>query len=183
MADAVEHARARLVRATSVLRGASIPHAVVGGNAVAAWVATIDATAVRNTQEVDILIRRADFGQARSALEAAGFVYRHAAGIDMFLESPTASPRSGIHLVFANEMVRPDDFAPNPQVDESTDLGGFTVLNLDALIRAKLTSFRLKDRVHLLDLIAIGLIDSAWTTRLSPPLAERLQSLLDNPDA
>lgn len=183
MVDAVEHVRARLIRATSILRHASIPHAVVGGNAVAAWVATVDAAAVRNTQDVDILIRRDDFPRAKSALEAAGFFYRHAAGVDMFLESQSASPRSAVHLVFANELVRPEDFAPNPNVDESTDLGGFTVLTLDALVRAKLTSFRLKDQVHLLDLIAIGLIDSKWTAGLPHPLAERLQTLLDNPNA
>jgi hypothetical protein len=33
---------------------------VAGGNAVAAWVATVDPSAVRNTQDVDILLRRAD---------------------------------------------------------------------------------------------------------------------------
>jgi hypothetical protein len=47
----------------------------------------------------------------------------------------------------------------------------------------KLTSYRLKDRVHLLDMINIGLIDQAWPARFSGELAARLQSLLDNPDA
>jgi len=46
----------------------------------------------------------------------------------------------------------------------------------------KLTSFRRKDQVHLLDMIGVGLIDSGWPSRFPPPLAERLQSLLDTPE-
>ena len=33
-----------------------IPSAIVGGNAVAAWVSTMDPGAVRNTVEVDMVI-------------------------------------------------------------------------------------------------------------------------------
>ncbi len=46
----------------------------------------------------------------------------------------------------------------------------------------KLTSYRLKDRVHLLDMISVGLIDEAWLDRFSPELRFRLKELLDNPD-
>jgi hypothetical protein len=33
---------------------------MAGGNAVAAWVARVDRAAVRNTQDVDLLVRRKD---------------------------------------------------------------------------------------------------------------------------
>jgi len=33
---------------------------MAGGNAVAAWVARVDRAAVRNTQDVDLLVRRSD---------------------------------------------------------------------------------------------------------------------------
>ena len=56
------------------------------------------------------------------------------------------------------------------------------VINLDALVRIKLTAFRDKDRTHVRDLIGVGLIDQSWTRKLAPPLAARLQSLLDTPD-
>jgi hypothetical protein len=46
----------------------------------------------------------------------------------------------------------------------------------------KLTAFRLKDRVHLLDFIGVGQIDKTWPAKLLPPLAARLQQLLDNPN-
>ena len=83
MVRAVEKVRERLARATAALEKAGVPYAVAGGNAVAAWVATVDEAAVRNTQDVDILLRRADLDRAREALEKAGFTYRHAASIDM----------------------------------------------------------------------------------------------------
>ena len=49
-------------------------------NAVAAWVSRVDEAAVRNTQDVDIVLRRTDLPAARTALAQAGFVYRRAAG-------------------------------------------------------------------------------------------------------
>ena len=158
-----------------------MPYAVVGGNAVAAWVATVDEAAVRNTRDVDILIRRSDFPAAKAALEAAGFVHRRAAGLEPFLDDASSSARQAVHLVFADEIVRPGEPAPNPGVDEATDFGAFRVINLDALVRIKLTAFRDKDRTHLRDLIDVGLVDQSWTTRLPSPLAQRLQQLLDTP--
>ncbi len=182
MVNAVEQVRRRLLRATQALRAGGVDYAVAGGNAVAAWVATVDEAAVRNTQDVDIMIRREDFDRARAALEGAGFVYRRAAGLDIFLDSAAASPRQGVHLVFAGEFVKPGEPAPNPGVEESTDMGSFRALNLDALVRIKLTAYRRKDQVHLLDMIDVGLLDQTWTAKLPPVLAERLQTLLDSPE-
>lgn len=182
MVDAVEQVRQRLLRASDALRQAGVPYAVAGGNAVAAWVATVDRGAVRNTQDVDIMIRRPDFAAAKTALERAGFIHRHAAKLDVFLDHAAASPRESVHIIFANEMVRPTEPAANPDVAESTDLGAFQVLSLNALVRIKLTAFRRKDQVHVLDLIGVGLVDASWTATLPPVLATRLQSLLDTPD-
>ena len=50
---------------------------------------------------------------------------------------------------------------------------------LDALVRMKLTSFQLKDKVHLLDLLEVGLIDSRWCDRLPASLGARLRELID----
>ena len=90
MIGAVEKVRDRLLRATAALERAGVPYAVAGGNAVAAWVSRVDEAAVRNTQDVDILLRRADLEAAKQALEAAGFSYRHSSSIDMFLDGPGA---------------------------------------------------------------------------------------------
>src|SRR5688500_3679368 len=178
MVTAVEKVRARLRRATQALEQAAIPYAVVGGNAVAAWVSEVDEAAVRNTQDVDILIRRADLERVKEALAAAGFIYRHAASIDMFLDGPNAKARDSIHVVFAGEKVRKDYLFPAPDVAESKTKANGKILDLGALVRMKLTSFRLKDRVHLLDLIDIGLVDRSWLNRVPGELAPRLQELL-----
>src|SRR5271163_140112 len=74
MERAVAKVRERLLRATAALNQAGIPYAVVGGNAVASWVATADEGAVRNTRDVDLLVRRSDMPAITAALEQVGFV-------------------------------------------------------------------------------------------------------------
>ncbi|HWE04496.1 MAG TPA: hypothetical protein VG326_18975 [Tepidisphaeraceae bacterium] len=181
MVHAVEKVRSRLLKATEALRMADVEYAVAGGNAVAAWVAQVDEGAVRNTRDVDILIRRSDLGRARHALESAGFVYRHSAGMDLFLDSQGASAREAVHLIFALELVRPEEPAANPDVTESQNAKDFRVLSLEALVRIKLTAFWAKDRMHLLDMLDVGLIDSSWFNRLPFVLAERLRELIRDP--
>ena len=182
MSNAVENVRRRLLRAAQALEQAKVPYAVAGGNAVAAWVSRVDEAAVRNTQDVDIVLRRADLSSARKALEQAGFIYRHAASIDMFLDGPDAKARDAVHIVFAAEKVRPDYDSPAPDVSESEATETFRLLSLDALVRMKLTSFRDKDRVHLRDLIDVGLVDKDWLDRVPGALKMRLQELLNNPE-
>jgi hypothetical protein len=182
MIRAVEKVRERLQRAAQALDTAGVPYAVIGGNAVAAWVSRVDEAAVRNTQDVDILLRRTDLEQAKTALATAGFVYRHAAGIDFFLDGPDAKARDAVRVIFAGEKVRPEYVCPAPDVAESEPAANGRVLTLEALVRMKLTSFRDKDRTHLRDLIDVGLLDASWPARLPPELGARLQELLDNPE-
>src|SRR5437762_1238111 len=133
MAKAVEKIRERLLRAAAALDRAGVPYAVIGGNAVAAWVSRVDETAVRNTQDVDILLRRADLPAARAAMTQAGFLHRHTASLDMFLDGPTARARDAVHIVFAAEKVRPEYSAPAPDVNESEATESFRLVTLDAL--------------------------------------------------
>lgn len=182
MSNAVEKVRQRLLRAAKALEQAKILYAVAGGNAVAAWVSRVDEAAVRNTQDVDLILSRADLPAARETLQQAGFIYRHAAGMDMFLDGENAKARDAVHIVFAAEKVRPDYLAPAPDVFESEETENFRLLSLDALVRMKLTSFRDKDRVHLRDLMDVGLIDKDWLEKVPTSLRPRLQQLLENPD-
>ncbi len=182
MIRAVEKVRERMQRAGSALEAAGIPYAVVGGNAVAAWVATVDEAAVRNTQDVDVLLRRDDLEAAKSALSKAGFLFRHVKGIDMFLDGPGATARDAVHILFAGEKVRSADLVPAPEVGESDKVGALRVVALESLVRMKLTSFQKKDQVHILDMIDVRLIDPTWLTRVPSELSTRLKELLDNPD-
>lgn len=183
MVRAVERVRQRLLRSTKALENAGVAYAVVGGNAVAAWVARVDESAVRNTQDVDILIARPDLKLATEAMENAGFTYRNVLGIDLFLDGPDAKPRHAVHLLYAGEMVQPDYAVASPEVAESVKAEEYQVLALEPLVRMKLTSYRRKDQVHILDLIEVGLIDASWPARFPPPLDARLQELIENPDS
>jgi len=183
MVRAVEKVRERLLRASKALEAAGVRYAVIGGNAVAAWVSTVNEGAARNTRDVDILVDPDDFAHARLAMEAAGFAYRHVAGVDLFLDGPGARAEDAVHVIFAGQKVRPDSVEPAPDVAETVRLGeGLRVVPLDALVRMKLTSFRDRDRTHLRDLIGVGLLGERDLAKLSDVLADRLRQLLENPE-
>ncbi len=182
MNRAVEKIQERLERTATVLEAAGIPYAIIGGNAVRAWVAQVDEAAVRTTRDVDILLRRADFPRAIEAMERAGFIYRHVKSIDMFLDGPGSKARDAVHVLFAGEKVRPDDLAPTPDVEESVEIHKHRILQLESLVRMKLTAFRRKDQMHLIDMLDLELVDETWLQRLQPNLAARLQQLLDDPE-
>ncbi|MEW6755162.1 MAG: hypothetical protein AB1505_29905 [Candidatus Latescibacterota bacterium] len=181
MLSAVERVRERLMRAVGALDRAGVPYAVVGGNAVAAWVSRVDEAAVRNTRDVDVLLRRSDLDRAAAALADAGFIRRHAAGVDLFLDGPDGRARDAVHVVLALEKVRPHYPLPAPDVAESVD-SAFRLLDIDALVRMKLTSFRDRDRVHLRDLMDVGLVDATWLERLPAALRPRLEEILESPE-
>lgn len=188
MSDAVDSVRRRLLGAASALHAARVPYAVVGGNAVAAWVSRADEAAVRNTRDVNILLPREDLPSAIAGLEKAGFIHRRVASLgqtgtmDVFLEGPAGKVRDAVHIVFAAEKSRPDQPEPNATVEESEDAGAFRLISLEVLVRMKLSAFRDKDRVHLRDLASVGLLDESSLERLSPVLATRLKEILDSPD-
>ncbi|MBA4030881.1 MAG: hypothetical protein C0478_08320 [Planctomyces sp.] len=179
---AINKIQERLLRATAALETAHVPYAVVGGNAVANWVSRIDEAAVRFTADVDLLFRRDDIPAAIEALQVAGFIHRHAAGIDFFTDGPEGKFRDAVHIVKANEKVREEYVAPAPDVDESEAGPSYRVISLEALVRMKLTSFRDKDRTHLRDILDVGLIDATWPAQYHPELGRRLQSLIDTPE-
>ena len=182
MVRAVEKVRVRLLRAVAALESRSVPYAVIGGNAVAAWVSRIDEAAVRNTQDVDILLREDDFERAKVAMESAGFIYREAAGVQFFLDEPGGKFRDAVYILIAGRKVRPEYHSAAPDVSESERGEEFQVISLPSLVEMKLNSFRRKDQTHLMDMLEIGLIDSTWPSRFSPLLAARLQELIDDPN-
>ena len=182
MERAVAKVRERLLRSTAALSQAGIPYAVVGGNAVASWVATVDEGAARNTRDVDLLVRRADLPAVTAALQSAGFVPEKSFGATMFLDGPDAKPSESIHLIFAGEKVREDYSQPAPDITTIDDPAGFRVLTFESLVQMKLLSNRRKDQVHIQDMIGVGLIDQSWLAKLPPLLAERLKAILDTPE-
>lgn len=98
------------------------------------------------------------------------------------LDGPDGSPRDAIHLLFAGERVRDSYPLPTADVEERTQADDYQVVELVALVRMKLNSFRLKDQVHLQDMLSLGLVDARWLPRLVSQHAERLKQLIDAPD-
>jgi hypothetical protein len=182
MERAVERVNERLRKSVRILEAAEIKYAIVGDHAVRAWVAQIDEAAVRTTRDVDVLIRPDDLPALKEAMAAAGFYHRQTSSIDMFVEEPEASARDAVHIVLAGQMVRSDDYEPNPDVEPCEHVDDFRTLQLASLVRMKLNSFRDKDRVHIRDMISVGLVDGSWLSRFPEPLGQRLKQLLDDPD-
>jgi hypothetical protein len=179
---AVEKVKDRLRRVTRALNDANIPYAIIGGNAVQHWVAQVDESVVRNTQDVDIILNEPDLERAIVVLGKVGFIFRRAAGISMFLDGPDAKARDAVHVLFSGQKVREEYPAAVPEIDQYEMMADARTLPLERLVGMKLTSFRRKDQVHLLDMISIGLIDRSWLDRYTPELQRRLKELLDDPN-
>jgi hypothetical protein len=182
MFGAVEKVRERLDRACKALEQASVLYAVIGGNAVAAWVATKDDGAVRNTRDVDLLLNESDLERATEALTAVSFIRDRVMDVTVFLDGPDGKPSQGIYILLAGRKVQESYVSPTPSVDQSQFFEGKRIVELIELVRMKLNSFHRKDQTHLIDMIQVGLIDGTWPERLEPQLGQRLQELLDDPD-
>ncbi len=175
---AVDRVEERLRRAAAALDEAGIKYAVIGGNAVAAWVARVDPGATRSTKDVDLLVDESDLPRIENVLVEAGFVREDVIGVTLFRDPDEPSVRASIHLVWAQQKVRPQYNLPAPLVEESVrDPQGFNVIDLPALVRMKLTSFRRIDQVHIEDMLSVGLIDETVVSGLPDELRQRLNEI------
>lgn len=154
----------RLVQA---LAQAGIEYRIVGGVAVFLHVSERDPGAARSTRDVDIAVDRTQLRAVVDAVRPFGFAHRHAAGVDMLVDAREPKVRSAVHLVFVREKVRPG----------ARTAEGVLLAPVGDLVRMKLTSYRLKDRVHIQDLDAVGLITPEVEAQLSEPLRARLREV------
>jgi len=175
---AVKRVERLLRKVAKALDDALIPYAIVGGNAVAIWVASVDDAAVRATKDVDVLLRRQDFPGAAAALTGIGLMHVEVLGVSMFVDRRTRNAKCGVHIVFADERVRPDHKHAAPDVGQRVcGRNGIAVVDLLPLVCMKLQAFRAIDRVHIEDLLAVDLIDAALIRKLPRDLAARLREI------
>lgn len=180
---AMERVERRLRRVTAALDDAGIRYALIGGNAVAVWVAKKDPAATRTTRDVDLLVARTDLDRITNVLTDLGFRREDLRSLVLFLDPDEPARRSGVHLIWASEKVRPSYSHPAPSLDDAIrDPEGYLVLDLPALVRMKLTSLRDIDRVHIADLFGVGMIDQRVRAVLPPDLLNRLQVIEDTLD-
>jgi hypothetical protein len=176
---AMDEVTRRLERISKAFSDSAIPFALVGGQAVALWVATKDPSAVRTTKDVDILLRRNDLARARAAALSVDLDYFETMGVGMFLERTNPNPRHGVHLLWAGEKVRPEDLIESPPIANSVELeAGKPVVALNGLVAMKLMANRDQDRVHVRDLISVNLVGRDMLPGLPAELANRLEALL-----
>lgn len=180
---AAEKVLERMRRAAEALKAADVPFVVIGGNAVGVWVATRDEGAVRNTRDVDILLDRRDLKRAEEAMSKAGFDLTEVNGVTVFLDRADPMPSRGVHVFFAGEKIRPHHPTPAPPVTVGTmSRSGVPAIDLRELLILKLIAFRDRDRVHIRDLIGVGLVDMATLEIIPQELRPRLKQILDDPD-
>ena len=167
-----------LHRISDALTAGQIPHEVIGGLAVLIHVEEASPEHSALTRDVDLLVRRVDLDRIRQAAAKAGFRFRHAAGVDMLLYGDLGSVKNAVHLVFSEEKVRPNYLEPTPPITpDRKHIHGKDVMVIPVadLARMKLTSFRLKDQVHIKTLDAAGLIPPDVEKKLTPELQARLK--------
>jgi hypothetical protein len=170
----VEQLFERLRRFHAALNAKQIPYRVIGGLATFIHVFERDPMQARMTSDVDAGIRRSDLPRIIEAAEAGGFRFRHVAGVDMLLDRDSPQAKSAVHLVFLDEKVRPEYVEPIPSSEPVKTTEGILVASVADLVHMKLTSFRLKDKVHIQDMDAVGLITAEIEAGLSEPLRTRL---------
>ena len=164
-----------LSRLAAALRAAGVEYRVVGGMAVYLHVEERDPLAARLTRDIDVAIRRDDLARLAEAVLPFGFHYRHAAGVDMLVDAQAPRSRSAVHFVFVREKVRAGYLEAVPEFSPPVEArDGVLLAPVADLLRMKLTSFRLKDRVHIQDLDAVGLITPEIEAALPAPLRARL---------
>lgn len=167
---------ALLERLHSALTDAGVEYRVIGGMAVFFQVSERDPEAARLTRDVDIAVDRKNLERIAKAAETFGFRHRHVAGIDRLVNAEAPKAKSAVHPVFIREKVRPTDLLPIPDLSAPTKtVEGFLLAPVPDLVRMKLTSFRIKDKTHLIDMDSVGLITPEIESGLPEPLRERLE--------
>ena len=162
-------------RFTDALSQAGIEYRVIGGMAVFLHVRDRQPIAARLTNDVDAAVRRTDLQAIIRAVEPFGFRHRHAAGVDMLVDIAKPNARSAIHLIFVGEKVRKVYPEPVPGFSPpAKTVEGALIAPVADLVRMKLTSFRLKDKVHIQDLDGVGLITPEIEAQLPDLLQQRL---------
>jgi len=173
----VEQLFDRIQQLHQLLTAAGIPYRIVGGMAVFIHVSERDPLRARLTSDVDAALDRRYLPVVIEAAQKVGWVYRHVAGVDMLVEAAQPKARSAVHLVFLNERVRPEygDVVPASPPVETRE--GILLAPVADLVKMKLTSYRLKDRVHIQDLDGVGLIDAEMEAGLPEVLRQRLAEI------
>jgi len=164
----VEHLFESVRRLHAALTKAKADYRIVGGMAVFFQVSERDPDAARLTRDVNVVIDGSDLQRVAKAAEEFGFRHQHTAGIDMLVDAKEPKACSAVHLLSDKS----SGFS-KPTVTAE----GILLAPVSDLLRMKLTSFRLRDKTHVIDMDSVGLITPEIEAALSDPLRRRLQQV------
>jgi hypothetical protein len=170
----------RMQRIVGALNSAGIRYAVIGGQAVIAWVSTVDPDAARTTKDIDLLVNERDVPAIAAAAQTVGLQYEFSYGIPMLVEKDNPSPKRGVHFLWAEQKVKEHDPHPTPSVEAAVVFEQTPFIVLSELIKLKLMANRDHDRAHIRDLIDVGLVGRAMLAQLPEDLATKLAWFLDD---
>ncbi len=170
-------------RVVKTLNEAGADYRIVGGISVFLHIAQVDPKHARLSRDIDIAVNRADLERIEQAAVRNAFDFQRVwqKGQETFTlydltENRESRTRSHAHLILAGEKARadhPERVPPLGEVCLTTD--GVKIAPLQDVVHMMLTSYRLKDRVHLQDMDSSGLITPEVEARLSLLLRERLR--------
>jgi predicted DNA binding CopG/RHH family protein len=169
-----------LHKISEALEEEGVPYELIGGLAVFVHVEEANPEYATLTRDVDLMIRREDLERIKEIAAKHGFRFRHTAGIDMLLHGDTNSAKNAVHLIFSGEKVKSSQIVPNPPITpEKKHLHGGEVMVIPVLdlVRMKLSSWRLKDQVHIQGMDSAGLITAGVEDSLPAELLARLHQV------
>lgn len=169
-----------LLKITDALTAEQIPYEVIGGLAVLIHVEEANPERTALTRDVDLMVLRSDLERIKSMAARQGFRFRHVAGVDMLIYGDAEPAKNAVHLIFSGEKVRPSYVAPTPAIEpDRKRVHGKEVMVIPVadLVRMKLTSFRLKDQVHVQSMDSVGLVTEEVERKLTPELRQRLKQI------
>jgi hypothetical protein len=161
----------------ALLTDAGIPYRIVEGMAVFIHVYERDPLRARLMADVNAAIDLANLDSVVEEAHKAGCVFRQSGGVDMLVDATEPRARSAVHLLFLNEKVRPEYAEAVAASAPDRTQEGILVAPVADPVRMKLTSFRLKDRVHIQDLDGVGLITLDIERQLPKALQQRLAEI------
>ena len=167
-------------RVCGTLSDAGIKYRMVGGMAVFFHVNMLDPIAARLTTGVDFAIEPVDLPRVAEAVRPLGLELGRDRGLNVLAGKVYDRVRTVGHLVFVREKIRSGYCEPVPDFSQPTvSPEGFLLTSVHDLVRMKLTSYRIIDKVHLIDMDGVGLITPEIENALPEALRQRLQQVRD----
>ncbi len=179
---AMQQVESRLRRTSQLLETADVPHFLVGGNAVTAWIESVMPSGLMFSQNVDFMIQPEDRTRAIGALQEFQFQTTEHSWQILFRDPQQKWRRDSIRLLIACEEVGSNVLFPLPEMESPVYLDDVPCIPLFPLVAMKLAAYRTIDAVHLQNMSRVDLINADWLDRLPAGLKPRLERILENPD-